>query len=59
MLRTDFALQSNAPWRSCIAIINGLLIDNEQDLDIVNLMYNLLEYCATIYSIRKFVELSW
>ena len=38
------AFKNNAPFRSCISKINNTLIGNAEDLDIVMLMYNLLEY---------------
>ena len=37
-------LKNNAPFFSCITRINGELIEDADDLDIVMLMYNLLEY---------------
>ena len=37
-------LKNNAPFVSCITIINGELIEDADDLDIVMSMYNLLEY---------------
>ena len=37
-------LKSNAPFVSCITRINGELIEDADDLDIVMSMYNLLEY---------------
>ena len=37
-------LKNNAPIISCITRINGELIEDADDLDIVMLMYNLLEY---------------
>ena len=37
-------LKNNAPFVSCISRINGELIENADDLDIVMPMYNLLEY---------------
>ena len=37
-------LENNAPFVSCITRINGELIDDADDLDIVMSMYNLLEY---------------
>ena len=42
----DIAFKSNAPFRSCFAIINSTVIDNAEDLIIVMSMleYNLLEY---------------
>ena len=38
------AFKSNAPFISCISKINGALIENAEDLDIVMPMYNLLDY---------------
>ena len=37
-------LKNNAPFVSCITGINGELIEDADDLDIVMSMYNLLEY---------------
>ena len=37
-------LKNNAPFVSCITRINNELIDDADDLDIVMLMHNLLEY---------------
>ena len=37
-------LKNNAPFISCISKINGQLVENAEDLDIVIPMYNLLEY---------------
>ena len=37
-------LKNNAPFVSCIARINGELIEDADDLDIVISMYNLLEH---------------
>ena len=37
-------LKNNAPFASCIKRINGELIEDADDLDIVMPMYNLLEY---------------
>ena len=37
-------LKNNAPFASCITRINGELIEDADDLDIVIPMYNLLEY---------------
>ena len=33
-------LKSNAPFISCISKINGVLVENAEDLDIVMPMYN-------------------
>ena len=42
---TKLILKNNAPFVSCITIINGELIEDADDLDIVMPMYNLLVYC--------------
>ena len=36
--------RNNAPFISCISKINGALINNAEDLDVVMLVYNLIEY---------------
>ena len=36
--------KNNVPFRSCISKINNTFIDNAEELDIVMLMYNILEY---------------
>ena len=36
--------KNNAPFINCISKINGIKIDNAEDLDVVMSMYNLLEY---------------
>ena len=38
------AFKNNAPFVNCISKINGVKIDNVEDLDAVMPMYNLLEY---------------
>ena len=38
------AFKNNTPFISCISKINGTLVENAEDLDIVMLMYNFLEY---------------
>ena len=40
----DVTNKINASFRSCISKINNALIDDAEDLDIVLLMHNLLEY---------------
>ena len=40
----NVAFKNNASFRSCISKIKSNLINNAEDLDIVMLMYNLLEY---------------
>ena len=36
--------KNNAPFMNCVSKINGVQIDNAEDLDVVMPMYNLLEY---------------
>ena len=36
--------KKNVPFINCISKINGVKIDNAEDLDVVMPMYNLLEY---------------
>ena len=38
------SFRNNAPFISCISKINGVLIDNAEDLDVVMPVYNLIEY---------------
>ena len=38
------AFKSNVPYINCISKINGVQIDNAEDLDVVMPMYNLPEY---------------
>ena len=38
------AFKNNAPFIDCISKINGIKIDNAEDLDVVMLIHNLLEY---------------
>ena len=40
----ELTLKNNAPFISCISKINGELLENAEDLDIVMPIYNLLEY---------------
>ena len=51
-------LKNNAPFISCIARINGELVEDADDLDVVMPMYNLLEYSKnyrkTIGSLYKY-----
>ena len=37
------AIKNNAPFINCISKINGVQIDNAEDLDVVIAMYNLLQ----------------
>ena len=38
------AFKNNAPFTNCISKINGIKIDNVEDLNVVMAMYNLLAY---------------
>ena len=50
--------KNNAPFINCITKINGTKIDNAEDLDVVMLMYNVLEYSKNYKkNNRKLVEL--
>ena len=53
------AFKNNPSFISCISKTNGVLIENEEDLDIVMLMYNLLEYIKNYSDIWFFVKLLW
>ena len=48
----SFVFKNNAPFSSCISKINGVLIENAEDLDIVMPKYNLLEYSKN-YSVTS------
>ena len=52
------AFKNNAPFINCISKINGIKIDNAEDLDVVMPIYNLLEYSKNYKkNNRKFMEL--
>ena len=42
--RKKLIFKNNAPFTNCITEINGIKIDNAEDLHVVMPMYNLLEY---------------
>ena len=42
--KKKLVFKNNAPFINCISKSNGKKIDNAEDLDVVKLMYNLLEY---------------
>ena len=42
--KKEVTFKNNAAFINCISKINGLKIDNAEDLDVVMPMYNLLEY---------------
>ena len=48
--------KNNAPLMNCISKINGIKIDNAEDLDVVMPTYNLLKY---IKNYRKTTESLW
>ena len=54
----NLSFKNNAPFINCITKINGIKIDNAEDLDVVMPMYNLLEYSKNYKkNNRKLVEL--
>ena len=40
----NLTFKNNSPFINCISKINGIKIDNAEDLDVVMPMYNLLEH---------------
>ena len=44
--------KNNAPFINCISKINGIKIDNAEDLDVVMPMYNLREYSKDYWKTR-------
>ena len=48
--------KNNAPFFNCISKINGVQIDNADDLDVVMQMYNLVEYSKNY---RKTTDSLW
>ena len=54
----NLAFKNNAPFINSISKINGVRVDNAEDLDFVMPMYNLLEYSKNYRkNNRKTVEL--
>ena len=43
-MKKKLVLKNNTKFINCISKINGVKIDNAEDLDVVMPMYNLLEY---------------
>ena len=43
-VKTTFNLKNNTPFISCITKINGRLVENAEDLNMVMPMYSLIEY---------------
>ena len=50
------AFKNNAPFINCISKINGVKIDNAEDLDVVMPMYNLLEYSKNYKKILQVLQ---
>ena len=46
-------IKSNAPLINCISKINGVQIDDAEDLDVVMRMYNLLGYSKNLLGYSK------
>ena len=44
LVKKKLVLKNNAPFVNCISKINGIKIDNAEDLDVAVPIYNLLEY---------------
>ena len=44
--KTQVAFKNCAPFTKCITKIDGTKIDDAEDLDLVMLMYNLIEYSS-------------
>ena len=45
--------KNNAPFINCISKINGVKVDNTEDLDVAMPMYNLLEYGKNYKKLQK------
>ena len=50
------ASKNNAPFINCILKINGVKIDNAEDLDVVMPIYNLLEYSKNYKKATKSLQ---
>ena len=51
----EVIFKNNAPFINCISKINGIKIDNTEDLDVVMPMYNLLEYSKNYKKNNRYV----
>ena len=51
------AFKKNAPFISCISKVNGVLIENVEDVDIAMPLTNLIEYSKLLKDIWFFMEL--
>ena len=54
--KKKLVFKNNAPFINCVSKINGVKIDNAEDLDVVMPMYNLLEYSKNY---RKTIGSLW
>ena len=52
MQKKEVKLKNNAPFIICISKINGVEVDNAEDLDVVMPMYNSLEYSKSYKKTR-------
>ena len=52
----DIVLKNNAPFISCISKINGALIENAEDSDVLISLYNLFRYSKNY---RKTTDSLW
>ena len=52
----NLVFKNNAPFINCVSKINGVKIDNAEDLDVVMPMYNLFEYSKNY---RRTTGSSW
>ena len=51
----NLVFKNNAPFINCVSKINGVKIDNAEDLDVAMPMYNLLEYSKKIIKKQRVV----
>ena len=56
LVKKKLVFKNNAPFINCITKINGIKIDNAEDLDVVRSMYNLPEYSKNY---KKTTERLW
>ena len=52
-LVTEVAFKNCAPFTKCMIKIDGTTIDDAEDLDLVMLMYNLIEYISSLWFYSK------
>ena len=49
----NLVFKNNASFINCISKINGIKVDNAEDLDVVIPLYNLLEYSKNYKKTRR------